>query len=126
MVNGLILTHGRLGDELIRTGSLIAGEDCGLKAISNEGLSPQGMVEMLDRELDGIDDGDGVILFVDLVGGSCEVASQAIARLRKSARVLCGVNLAMIVAFIQYRSRLPISELVEKVEERGRRSIRSD
>jgi PTS system mannose-specific IIA component len=126
MVNGVILTHGRLGEELIRTGSLIAGEDCGLKAVSNEGMSPQGMAEALERELRAIDDGDGVILFVDLVGGSCEVASQAVARLRKTTRVICGVNLAMVLAFIQYRSRVPISELVKKVEERGRGSIRSD
>ena len=37
--------------------------------------------------------------------------------------VLTGVNLPMVVAITQERSRLPLSELGEKAQEAGRRSI---
>ena len=62
------------------------------------------------------------IIFVDLLGGSCSLAGS---RFLAPGRVqlLTGVNLPMVIAFLQGRRREPLPALVQGILLRGHRGI---
>jgi PTS system mannose-specific IIA component len=118
---GLILTHGSLGRELIAAAELILGHADGLTSRSNDGLSAAGQAEVVAEFL-AADPGAPAVIFVDLLGGSC---SQACTSLLDPGRVqlLTGVNLPMVIAFLQGRAMEPLPALVQGILARGHRGI---
>ena len=117
----LILTHGSLGRELIAAAALIVGHADGLDSRSNDGLSAAGQAELIERFL-AADPTVPAIIFVDLMGGSCSLAGS---RFLAAGRVqlLTGVNLPMVIAFLQGRTREPFPMLVQGILARGHRGI---
>jgi PTS system mannose-specific IIA component len=119
---GLILTHGRLGEELKQTAELILGSGEGVVAVSNVGCSSAVFAERVDALVAAEPPDRPILLFVDLLGGSC---SQASGRLLQDGRVrlLTGVNLPMVLAFLQYRESMGLEELVTGILMRAHRGI---
>jgi len=123
-VVGIVVTHGSLGKELVRTAETIIGPQDGIEIISNTGASLQGLSEDLRRLI--LDHPDTPLcLFVDLIGGSCGIVCQEVLRIRPDAAVFSGINLPMILEFFHYRGRVGLSELRERLVTRGRDGIRS-
>jgi PTS system mannose-specific IIA component len=120
---GLILTHGALGRELIAAAELILGHADGLESRSNDGLSATAQAAAVEAFL-AADPGAPAVIFVDLLGGSC---SQACTRLLDPGRVqlVTGVNLPMVIAFLQGRTRESLPALVEGILARGHRGIQA-
>jgi len=117
----LILTHGSLGRELIAAAELIVGHAEGLDSRSNDGLSAAGQADLIESFL-AADPASPAIIFVDLLGGSCSLAGS---RFLAPGRVqlLTGVNLPMVIAFLQGRRREPLPALVQGILLRGHRGI---
>jgi PTS system mannose-specific IIA component len=106
---------------LIAAAELILGHAEGLVSRSNDGLSAGGQAAAVEDFLAG-DPSAPAVIFVDLLGGSC---SQACTRLLDPGRVqlVTGVNLPMVIAFLQGRAREPLPELVQGILARGHRGI---
>jgi PTS system mannose-specific IIA component len=122
-VLGIVVTHGSLGKELIRTAEEIVGPQEGIEFISNTGSSLQG----LSDEVRGVitrHPGAKPYLFVDLLGGSCGFVCQELRRHSPGVVIFSGVNLPMILEFIHYRDRVDDAELRERLLTRGRDGIR--
>jgi len=92
----------------------------GLAAVSNEGKGPQ----ELRAELDVAAGPGPTVVFVDLESGSCGLAAAYACRESSLRAVVCGVNLPMLLDFV-FHKNLPLDELVARVVERGRASIRA-
>jgi PTS system mannose-specific IIB component len=122
-LRALIVTHGRLGESLIESAAGIAGTVAGVQALSNERLSPDEMQRRITAWLAEEPNAALSVIFVDLAGGSCCSASLRVARGRPATAVVSGVNLPMLLEFLQYREALPVAELLERLESRGRRSV---
>jgi mannose PTS system EIIA component len=120
---GLIVTHGRLGDELIAAAALILGHADGLTARTNTGLSTGALRDEVSAFL-ALDPDSPVVLLVDLLGGSCAQAGAALVDPQR-VRLVTGVNLAMVIAFLQGREREPLDELVAGILARGHRGIQA-
>lgn len=120
-VRGIVVAHGAMAEGLVDAVRRIAGgsADEALVAVSNEGRSPQELRETLD-ELSG---GDPVVIFADLLTGSCGMAAALTCREADNRVVLCGVNLPMLLDFVFHRD-LPLEELVSRLVGKGRESIR--
>ena len=120
-VRGVVLTHGSLCFGLVDAVRKIAGEPspC-LTPVSNEGRGP-GELEELVRELTAP---GPTIVFADLGTGSCALAARLASRDRGGARVLFGVNLAMLLDFVFHR-QMQLDELEERLIEKGRVAIGS-
>lgn len=120
---GIILTHGTLGEELIRTAEMVVGEARGLDALSNTGLSTPALAERVESVLAGEPHDRPLLVFVDLLGGSCSQACTELLKARPAARLLTGVNLPMIIAFLQYRETMEPDELADAILMRAHRGI---
>jgi mannose/fructose-specific phosphotransferase system component IIA len=119
---GLVVAHGAMADGLIDAVRRIAGgaADDALVPISNEGRSPQELkasIEELARE-------GPVVVFADLLSGSCGMAAFAGCREAEQGAVVCGVNLPALLDFVFHRD-LPMEELVPRLVEKGRDGIRA-
>ena len=119
----LLVTHGVLGDELVRTVEAILGPQTDVRTLSNSGLSAETLVsaiEALARELPAE---APIVLFTDLAAGSCGIASRRVATEGRALKRIAGVNLPMLLEFFHYRDTLPLDELLPRLETKGRAGI---
>lgn len=118
-VRGVVLAHGEMARGLVDAVRKISGvEKEVLIPLSNEGRTP----ERLREELDSLLGDRPAVVFTDLHGGSCATTALAASR-RGSTAVMCGTNLPMLLDFV-FHTELPLDELVERLEKKGRDSIR--
>lgn len=119
----ILVTHGALGAELKKTAEAIVGSTEGLFVISNSDCSLEGLGAQIEQLLAG-DDGP-VFLFVDLFGGSCSFACDALRRRRGQTFLLSGVNLPMLLDFLHNRDRVPAADLAVRLVTKGREGIQA-
>jgi mannose/fructose-specific phosphotransferase system component IIA len=121
-VLGILVTHGGLGRELVRTAETILGPQEHVECVSNSGASLEGLSEWVRRLVEDRMAG-GVYLFVDLAGGSCGHVCQEVRRLRPDTAVFTGINLPMLLEFFHYRGRVSDEELRRRLMAKGRDGI---
>ena len=104
MIGVLIVTHGTIGESLLSSASQILG---GLPPmVATLGVSrnddPDDVTLRAGELLEGLDQGDGVLVLTDLFGAT---PSNIANRLLKPGRVegLAGVNLPMLIRALSYR-----------------------
>lgn len=120
-VRGVLVAHGQMAEGMIDAVARISGvEGDVLTALSNDGRSP----ETLLRDLSAILGADPAIVFTDLASGSCALAALTCCGNGTSQVVLFGVNLPILLDFVFHRD-LPLEELVPRLLERGRKSLKS-
>lgn len=97
MVGKLILSHGDLAAELLRATETIAGKADGFVALSVPWEQDCSTVEGLIRNaVEALDQGDGVLILVDMFGDTpCNLA-RALLRPGK-VEIVTGINLPLIV-----------------------------
>lgn len=122
-VIGIVVTHGNLGEELVKTAGTVVGAPDNCYAITNSGKAPQQLRDEISAKLDEAGGGPAV-LFVDFFGGSCSHASLLVESTRDNVYVFCGVNLPMLLAFINKRDETPFAELGDAILERANNSIK--
>lgn len=115
MVGLVVATHGRFGEELIRSAELIAGKCKNVMALSLE--KDDNLLEFGNKILEAIEtleQGDGVLVFTDLLGGTPSNMATLNAR-KLNYFCLTGVNMPMILEFIMSSGEgLLLSDLVER------------
>jgi mannose/fructose-specific phosphotransferase system component IIA len=122
MVAGLIVTHGNLAEELIRTARSVVGDFDKCYAFSNKGKSTQALSEEMGAALAAAD--TPCVIFVDFMGGSCSHACLRVAAGRPDIVLLGGINLPMLLAFINKRDEIPFEKLADAILERSHASVR--
>ena len=119
----LLVTHGVLGQELVRTVESILGPQTEVVMVSNSGLSADGLKDRLDQEIAGLDAEAPVVLFSDLAAGSCGIATRRAEQGGREIRRIAGVNLPMLLEFFHYRDTLPLAQLLPRMEAKGKAGI---
>jgi mannose/fructose-specific phosphotransferase system component IIA len=123
-VPALIVTHGSLGEALLGAARAIAGPLGDVETMSNHGMGRDALIAAVGERLAGFGPRGGLV-FADVLGGSC--AQAALVAAARSApgpvRVLCGVNLAMVLDYLHNRSLLEPAALADHVLTRGRAAV---
>jgi PTS system mannose-specific IIA component len=123
MIGLLIISHCDLGREFLNAAELILGRLEAADAISiTQTTESEEVLKEISKKLKDLDRGDGVLVLTDMFGGTPSNLSLSFLEEEK-VEVLTGVNLPMVVAVAQDRARLSLSELGEKAQQAGRRSI---
>lgn len=120
MVTGIIVTHGNLAESLLSTARGICGEFSECWGVSNTGKSTSALHDDIAGSLAA---DTPCILFVDFFGGSCSHACLRVAAERPQTTLLSGVNLPMLLAFLNKRDEVPFDELPAAITERARNAI---
>jgi mannose/fructose-specific phosphotransferase system component IIA len=123
MVKGIVVTHGNLADELIETAKTIYGEFSDCYPVSNLRKSPQALTEELESLIQSVNHSDGIVILTDFFGGSCSHACLGVEQQHSNVRLVTGVNLPMLLAFLYRRSEVPFEKLPGELVERGLKSI---
>lgn len=117
MIGILIATHGNFASGLLSAVELIAGKQ---EKVGTIGLHHEDGIEEFEQKvnnmLDDLDDGDGVLVFVDILGGTpSNVIFRSLSR--KKFKAIAGVNMAMVVQAVMMRDGVSEEELYENVLE---------
>jgi mannose PTS system EIIA component len=79
-------------------------------------------LKSLGEKIKALDSGQGVLILTDMFGGTPSNLSLSFLK-DERVEVLTGVNLPMVIAIARDRDRLKLSELGEKAQQAGKRSI---
>lgn len=115
MIGILVVTHGDFGKELIKSAQLIVGDQ---QHISSLSLKPGDDLEEfylnIMKEIEILDNENGVIVFADLFGGTpSNLALRTM--MEKEIALVTGVNLPMILETLILRnSNISFKSLVEQ------------
>ncbi len=125
MVGIVVVAHGQLAEELIRTTSLIAEVD--MPPMVPVSVMPTDDLDdiraKVNQAVKNADQGDGVIVFTDMFGGSPNnVALNLLSPNR--VEVISGANLPMLTDLVYSPRDRTLSELADQLAETGRSSIR--
>ena len=123
MIGLLIVTHCDLGKELVSAAEFIVGKLEAVETVSiNEASDSERILKTIEAKISMLDQGEGVLILTDMFGGTPSNLSLSFLE-KDSIEVLTGVNLPMIIAIAQNRSRLKLDELAEQAQEAGKMSI---
>ena len=123
MIGMVLVTHGRLADELISALEHVVGPQPNVSAvcIGPDDDMEKRRAEILDSAAKA-DEGDGVVLLTDMFGGT--PSNLAISVMDKAnVEVIAGVNLPMLIKLASVRKTDPLAEAVERAQEAGRKYI---
>lgn len=126
MVGILILTHGRMAEELLIAGKTIMGELKGFAALTLEWDDSLEIARTkVEAALSGLDEGDGVLILTDIFGGTPSNVAMKL-MVPGTIEVVSGVNLPMVVRLAclsASSTEMPVKEMAVWIQEKGRASI---
>lgn len=121
MVGIILASHGGMAKGMLESAQMIMGE---LEQVQALALNPQddplSLAEKMKEAAKAVDTGDGVILLVDLMGGSPSNASAYLAK--DGVPVITGMSLPMLLELLGMRFEFSES-LIEHVMEAGKSGI---
>jgi mannose PTS system EIIA component len=124
MVGLVVASHGRLAEELLSTAQLIVGDFSNSTYCSVvPGTAPDELKSQIRSAVKQVDEGQGVIVFADLIGGSPCTQSLSLC-LQAKIEVLTGVNLPMLLKANSLReTESNLSSLALQLIEYGQKNI---
>jgi PTS system mannose-specific IIA component len=124
MIGILIASHGRLGEEMIRTAEFIYGEIPKIRSANLNGNEPISVIrERMARLIDDLDDGDGVIILTDIFGGTPFNVAISLMNTKK-IEVVAGFTLSMVLKLATARNDMrDLGELARFIVEYSRKKI---
>ncbi|MBL4615860.1 MAG: PTS sugar transporter subunit IIA [Magnetovibrio sp.] len=123
MIGIVLVTHGRLAEELVAAMEHVVGPQ---DAVATICIGPDDdMEERRQQILDSIakvDDDSGVILLTDMFGGT--PSNLAISVIEKAnVEVIAGVNLPMLIKLASVRGEGVLKEVATQAQDAGRKYI---
>ncbi len=123
MIGLVVVTHGRLGDELINALEHVCGAQANITAvcIGPDDDMEQKRTQILDSVANA-EEGNGVVLLTDMFGGT--PSNLAISIMDKAnVEVIAGVNLPMLIKLASVRQTESLEEAAQSAQEAGRKYI---
>lgn len=123
MIGIVIVTHGLLGQEILKTAEFIVGSLDGCLTVSVDGgRGPDAIRQSIQVAIEKVDSGSGVLVLTDMFGGTPSNISLAFLG-EGRVEVLTGVNLPMLIKAIQLRGKSSLAAAAQAIGDYGRKSI---
>jgi PTS system mannose-specific IIA component len=123
MVGVLIVTHKDLAEALLTVYDLILGRQEGVQALSlDPSAPPETLVQQIQNSIAQLNNGDGVLILTDMLGGTPSNLSLSFLQEGK-VEVLTGVNLPMLMKLANLRQDKPLAEIARALKESGQAGI---
>jgi PTS system mannose-specific IIA component len=123
MIGMVLVTHGRLAQELVAALEHVVGAQPNIASVS---IGPDDDMERRRRDIlesaQRVDDGTGVVVLTDMFGGT--PSNLAISIMDKAnIEVIAGVNLPMLIKLASVRKTEKLAGAVASAQEAGRKYI---
>lgn len=116
----IVCTHGHASEEIIKSTEMIMGKQENISHINFvPGENTDDLVAKFKDELSALDCSKGVLVMVDLFGGSPFNAISQLALTNENIEVVTGVNIPMLLETLVLRSSQDLSQLVQSAKEIG-------
>ena len=124
MIGVLIVTHGALADELLAAARIIAAEELPrFRALSLDWqVGLEEARARISEAVTALDDGDGVIVLTDMLGGTPSNLSLSFLQEGK-VEVVTGVNLPMLMRLAHLRESKDLKEVASALRQSGQQGI---
>ncbi len=125
MIRLIIMTHGHMGDELLKCAEGIVGKQPSVMALGLESNEGPGILEKrLKDALGEVITEAGVLILTDMLGGTpCNVGLRFFRDPSVLFDVVTGVNLPMLIAAMTHRHYMPLDQLAQKLVDDASRNI---
>lgn len=122
MTVGIIICHAHLASEMVSTSEKLFGKAEELYPFSSDFLTPNVLYNQI---LDQVENKrfSSLIIMVDLRGGNCWKVGMMLRREFPSSKLLSGINIPMLVSFLNKRDKLSLEELAKTMEQDAYRGI---
>jgi PTS system mannose-specific IIA component len=123
MIGLVLVTHGRLADELRSAMEHVVGAQRNVATVCiGADDDMEGRRADIQNSIAQVDTGDGVVLLTDMFGGT--PSNLAISMMNgKNVEVIAGVNLPMLVKLAKVRGSQTLSECVGCAQMAGKKYI---
>ncbi len=123
MIGGIIVSHGKLAEELLNALTIILGEAVNIEAISIGWYDDvEESKKKINQSLKKVDQKNGVVIFTDMFGGTPSNLSFSFLR-DNHVEIITGVNLPMLIKFVSLQRSNNLKEVTRKVIEQGKKNI---
>jgi PTS system mannose-specific IIA component len=125
MIGVVLAAHGPLAVALLASTSMILGDLPQVATISlMPGDSLEGLVDRLQSAANEVNTGDGVLILLDMFGGTPANAAALLTQQANDLRAVTGMNLPMLLeAFMERMSTDRLESLVETAFSAGHSGI---
>ncbi len=123
MIGGVIVSHGKLAEELLNALNIILGEVENLEAISIGWYDDvEESKRKINNSLKRVNKKNGAVIFTDMFGGTPSNLSFSFLE-NNHVEIITGVNLPMLIKFVSLQRSNNIKEVTRKVVEQGKKNI---
>ncbi len=123
MIGGIIVSHGKLAEELLNALNIILGEVVNIEAISIGWYDDvEESKKKINHSLQKVNKKNGVVIFTDMFGGTPSNLSFSFL-LDNQIEIITGVNLPMLIKFASLQRSNNLKEVAKKVVEQGKKNI---
>ncbi len=123
MIGGIIVSHGKLAEELLNALNIILGEVVNIDAISIGWYDDvEESKKKISQSLKSVNKKNGVLIFTDMFGGTPSNLSFSFID-NNQIEIITGVNLPMLIKFASLQRSNNLKAVAKKVVEQGRKNI---
>lgn len=123
MIGGIIVSHGKLAEELLNALNIILGEVVNIDAISIGWYNDvEESKKKISQSLKTVNQKNGVLIFTDMFGGTPSNLSFSFIK-DNHVEIITGVNLPMLIKFASLQRSSNLKDVAKKVVEQGRKNI---
>lgn len=123
MIGGIIISHGKLAEELLNAMTIILGEVVNMEAISIGWYNDvEESKKKINKSLKRVDQKNGVLIFTDMFGGTPSNLSFSFLK-DNQVEIITGANLPMLIKFASLQRSNNLKEVAKKVVEQGKKNI---
>jgi len=123
MIGGIIVSHGKLAEELLNALTIILGEAPNIEAISIGWYDDvEESKKKISSSLKRVDQKNGVLIFTDMFGGTPSNLSFGFLK-DDHIEIITGVNLPMLIKFVSLQRSNNLKDVARKVVDQGKKNI---
>jgi PTS system mannose-specific IIA component len=121
LIGILIVSHGELAAGMLNALQMLTGEQENVAALGLlESEAPEDLIDRICETVKTIDDGDGVLITVDLFGATpFHASARLFLESERKIEVVTGVNLPMLAEIMVNREGQSVADLVKQAYQAG-------
>lgn len=124
MTGILLATHGKFAEGILDSARMLMGEVEAIDTVTlEEGENVESFTAKMTEKIERLNDGDGILILVDILGGSPFNAAATNLLKMDCCECITGLNLSMLLGALDAREYTDIKSLADELVKSGQDGI---